>query len=225
MSISVIVTYYGEIDFLPDALDSIAGQTLPPDDVIVVNDGHYLSPESLVRHYGYRYIESTNQGLAAARNLALTHCSTDYYLPLDADDKLTSDCIAQFSQAISVYGTSSFYYSDIYLWQENVSHWRAKPFDINSLLHYNYISATICVPTIAWKNIGGYDSDFATVGGGEDWAFILSLYRIGIRGIYIPRPLFYRRIRQSMASQIDREKLLLLLRQKFADLYGEDNAS
>jgi len=224
MSISVIVTYYGEIDFLPDALNSIAGQTVPPNDVIVVNDGHWLSPQSLVEQYGYRYIESANQGLASARNLGISHCDTDFYLPLDADDKLAPNCIEKFAQATTQHGSGFFYYSDIYLWQEKVSYWKARPFDINALLRYNYISATICVPVSAWEKVGGYDAEFSKSGGWEDWAFALSLYRAGITGIYIPLPLFYRRIRRnSMSRVMDKEKLFSLLHRKFADLYEGNN--
>jgi len=87
--IGIVVTYYGEIDLLPQALASIIGQTVPPQQVVVVNDAHPSCPLDLVNSLGYEYIRNAkNLGLAGARNAGVAYLQTPYYLPLDADDKL-----------------------------------------------------------------------------------------------------------------------------------------
>lgn len=222
--IGIVVTYCGEIDLLPHALDSIIGQSVPPESVVVVNDAHPVSAESVARSYGFDYIKNAvNLGLAESRNVGIDYLPTEFYLPLDADDKLTPHCIETYLQYVS---QDYYCYSDMYLWQNgHVSHWKAKPFDITSLLNYNYISATSCIPKNAWYTCGGYDSEFSELGGWEDWAMWLKMYQHGITGKHIPQPLFYRRIRHdSMVKRLDKDILKGLLRDKFPDLYGEIDA-
>lgn len=230
--IGIVVTYHGEIDLLPQALVSIASQKVAPQQVVVVNDAHPSSPLDIVKDYGYDYIRNaTNLGLAGARNAGVAYLETPYYIPLDADDILHPDCIATYTQVITDqrrdYPTGvpyqQYYYSDIYLLQNKCSLWKSKPFDIIALLRYNYISATSCIPKSVWDAVGGYDSDFSKLGGWEDWAFWLAAFEESLVGIYIPRPLFYRRIRQdSMIKSISKkqkEALKALLREKFFDMY------
>lgn len=230
--IGVVVTYYGETDLLPQALASIATQTVSPQQVVVVNDAHPSSILELVQSYGFDYIRNaTNLGLAGARNTGIAYLKTPYYIPLDADDMLHPDCIKTYTQVITDqrtnYPTSQeyqhYYYSDLYIWQNKCSLWKSKPFDIIALLRYNYISASSCVPKSVWETIDGYDSDFSKLGGWEDWAFWLAAFEQSILGIHIPRPLFYRRVREdSMIKNISKEQkeaLKGLLREKFFDMY------
>jgi len=225
--IGVVVTYHGELDFLPSALASIANQTVPPQQVVVVNDAHPSCPLDLVNSFNYDYIRNAdNLGLAEARNVGVAYLKTPYYLPLDADDKLAPDCIETYTKAIDTYknhGECYYFYSDIYLLQNTCSLWKSKSFDIIALLRYNYVSACSCIAKSTWEEVGGYDSDFSKLGGWEDWAFWLDAFTQGVVGKYVNKPLFYRRTRaESMTKSISKEQkvaLKELLRKKFFDLY------
>ena len=226
--IGIVVTYHGEVDLLPIALDSIVHQTVAPQAVVVVNDAHPLGVLDLVEGYGFQYVRNArNLGLAGARNVGVSCLRTPYYLPLDADDRLCLQCIETYQRFIEQHGDQHYYYSDLFLDQGgNLSHWKSKPFDISALLRYNYISATSCVPKQLWEEAGGYDDAFSALGGWEDWAFWLSLYRHGIAGIHVAQPLFYRRVRaDSMIRKINRVQkaaLLTLLARKFGDIYAQE---
>ena len=222
--IGVVVTYYGEHQ-LPQALASIANQSIHPDAVVIVNDAHPESARDIVKEYGYAYIENkSNVGLAESRNVGIDHLPSEFYIPLDADDRLAPRCIETYLNRITLH--NRYYYSDMYLVQSGgKSLWKSKPFDITSLLRYNCISATSCVPKEAWHIAGGYDSEFSHYGGWEDWAMWLKLYQHGIIGVHVPQPLFYRTIRHdSMTKKLDKGVLKQLLRDKFPDLYGDMNA-
>lgn len=92
MTVAVVVTTFNHARFLPDALDSIAGQTLVPDEVIVVDDGSDDKPEEVCRRYPFvRLIRTENCGLAAARNRGLAEVSANSVAFLDADDILYPD--------------------------------------------------------------------------------------------------------------------------------------
>jgi len=235
--IGIVVTYHGEIDLLPQALASITGQTVPPQQVVIVNDAHPSCPLDLIKNYSFDgrdfdYIRNAkNLGLAGARNVGVAYLNTPYYIPLDADDMLTPDCIETYTKAITSrrahfapnHQNQHYYYSDLYILQNKCSMWKSKPFDITALLRYNYISACSCVAKSTWEEVGGYDSDFSKLGGWEDWAFWLSAFRESILGIHIPKPLFYRRIRlNSMIKNISKKQKIALkelLQEKFSDIY------
>ena len=85
--VSVIVPTYGRPEYLSEALQSIAMQTEPAFECIVVDDGSEVparlpfldSRFRLVRHH-------SNRGVAAARNTALRAATAEYVAFLDDDD-------------------------------------------------------------------------------------------------------------------------------------------
>lgn len=89
-TVSVVVTTYNHAHYLSEALASIAGQIVPADEIIVVDDGSSDHPESVTARYaGVEIIHQHNQGLSAARNTGLKAARGEYVLFLDADDRLT----------------------------------------------------------------------------------------------------------------------------------------
>ena len=89
-SVSVIVPAYGHAEFILQTLDSIFAQTFTDYEVIVINDGSpddtsvVLAP--LVKSGKIRYVEQSNQGVAAARNLGISISVGDFIALLDDDD-------------------------------------------------------------------------------------------------------------------------------------------
>jgi len=111
-SVSVVVTTYNHAVFLDDAIRSVVGQSLPADEIIVVDDGSTDHPEVVVSGYSHvRLIRQRNQGLSAARNTGLEAAIGDKIIFLDADDRLCQgaieaglECFACHSEAGFVYG-------------------------------------------------------------------------------------------------------------------------
>ena len=86
--------YYKERpDYLRQSLDSVFNQTLPPDEVIMVEDGP-LTDElyEVLDDYADRYPQfkrvplPVNGGLGRALNEGLKHCSNDLVARMDTDD-------------------------------------------------------------------------------------------------------------------------------------------
>lgn len=89
-SITVIVPTYNSARFIGEALDSILAQTLPPKQIIIVDDGSTDNTAQVVGRYKDRriqYIREAHSGVASARNTGLDAARGEYITFLDADDR------------------------------------------------------------------------------------------------------------------------------------------
>lgn len=79
--------------FLGEALESVLGQTVPPDEIIVVDDGSTDGTAEVARSFGgrVRVVSRPNGGPGAARNTGLAAARGDWVAFLDGDDAWTRD--------------------------------------------------------------------------------------------------------------------------------------
>lgn len=92
--LSIVITTFNHARFLAEAIESALAQTLPPAEVIVVDDGSTDAPESVVARYpSVHLIRQSNQGLAAARNAGLRASRGAFIAFLDADDRLRPEAL------------------------------------------------------------------------------------------------------------------------------------
>jgi glycosyltransferase involved in cell wall biosynthesis len=111
-SVAVVITTYNHAAFLDDAIRSVVHQSVPADEIIVVDDGSTDHPDRVVSGYSHvRLIRQRNQGLSAARNTGLKAAVGDKIIFLDADDRLCQgaieaglECFVRHSAAGFVYG-------------------------------------------------------------------------------------------------------------------------
>ena len=71
-----------------DAVASVLGQTRPPHEVIVCDDGSTDAPAEALAPYLDRivFLSQENGGVASARNLGLRHATGEFVVVCDADD-------------------------------------------------------------------------------------------------------------------------------------------
>jgi glycosyltransferase involved in cell wall biosynthesis len=87
--ISVIIPAYNQAAFLPQAIESVLGQTYPHLEVIVVDDGSTDDTSVAARSFTdprIRVLHQANRGLSAARNTGLSASHGAYLTFLDSDD-------------------------------------------------------------------------------------------------------------------------------------------
>lgn len=86
-SISVIIPVRNCEAFLGPALDSVLGQTLRPQEIVVVDDGSTDASAAVAEQFeGVDVLRLTPQGQSVARNLGAKRASGDFLAFLDADD-------------------------------------------------------------------------------------------------------------------------------------------
>ncbi len=86
--VTVIIPSYNLADYLPAAIDSVCAQTLPPLEVIVIDDGSTDGSWELAEAYGppVQVVRQANAGVSAARNHGIDLAAGDWIAFLDADD-------------------------------------------------------------------------------------------------------------------------------------------
>jgi glycosyltransferase involved in cell wall biosynthesis len=94
--ISVVIPARDVARYLGEAIDSVLGQSLPPDEVVVVDDGSSDETPALLAGYGDRItaIRQPPLGNASAVNRGIASVSGDYLAFLDADDIWSRDKLA-----------------------------------------------------------------------------------------------------------------------------------
>jgi GT2 family glycosyltransferase len=87
--ISLYVPCFNAASTLVPCLDAVFAQTLPPDEVLVVDDGSTDATAEIAGRYPVRVLaHGTNRGLGAGRNTAIRAAKHDWIASLD------SDCVA-----------------------------------------------------------------------------------------------------------------------------------
>jgi len=72
--------------YVKRALESIMNQSLPPKEILVINDGSTDRSESIVENFGISVIQSKGSGQMAALNTGLEKVDSDLVSFLDCDD-------------------------------------------------------------------------------------------------------------------------------------------
>jgi glycosyltransferase involved in cell wall biosynthesis len=115
MKVAVVIPVY-RATYLADALASVFGQTRPPDEVIVVDDGSPDRRELTTAIAPYaprvRLLAQANAGAGAARNKAIAATSAELVALLDADDRWMPRFLERQVAAISAAPGIDLVYSD-----------------------------------------------------------------------------------------------------------------
>lgn len=108
MNVCAVIPAYNAACYVTEALDSVAGQSAPPDQVVVVDDGSRDDTARVVRDWiaahpacGTRLVEQANGGIPVARNAGIRAGSGDWIALLDADDVWEPDHLAALRTALA----------------------------------------------------------------------------------------------------------------------------
>jgi glycosyltransferase involved in cell wall biosynthesis len=113
-AVSAVIPTYNRADYLPQAIDSVLGQTHPVREVIVVDDGSTDDTGRVVASYGnrVRYIRRENGGEAAGRNTGVQAATQEWVAFLDSDDMWLPQKIEAQAAALSAYPESGLCYCE-----------------------------------------------------------------------------------------------------------------
>ena len=102
-NISVIIPLYNKVSEIELTLRSVLSQSVPPREIIVVDDGSTDGSAEVVERLAtplVRLIRQPNCGVSAARNRAMREATGEWVALLDGDDMWCSDYLATVAEMI-----------------------------------------------------------------------------------------------------------------------------
>ncbi|MFG2496604.1 CDP-glycerol glycerophosphotransferase family protein [Streptomyces sp. NPDC048441] len=108
--LAVVVPVYNVEEFLGPCLRSLAEQTMPDLEVVMVNDGSTDGSPRIAREFAaqdgrFRLVEQENAGLGAARNAGVREARGTYLTFVDSDDIVPADAYERMLAALEESGS------------------------------------------------------------------------------------------------------------------------
>lgn len=192
-SVSVVIPYFDQPEFLRDAVESVIAQTYANVEIIVVDDcSPGVSAIQLLR--GLRHPKllvfklESSKGKSVALNAGIVRSSGDYILTLDPADLLAPQYVAEAVRAlldsdddgvctaIRIFGNAdSIVYPEL---------------EIPKILSRGTVSNTVMFKRAVYNAVDGYREGLETE---QDRQFLLDVLQKGFKFKQIKQPLFFRR--------------------------------
>lgn len=103
---TAVIPLFNKAATIQRAIASVLGQTSPPAEILVVNDGSTDGGDEIVREHGrarVRVLDQPNRGVSAARNAGLRAATQPFVASLDADDRWRPEFLARIGDLINAY--------------------------------------------------------------------------------------------------------------------------
>ena len=205
--VSVVVPAYNCDQFVAEAIESALSQTVPPHEVIVVDDGSTDGTAAVLRRFGnrIRVISQANRGLAGARNAGVAVATGTWLAFLDADDtwlptKLARQLEVGADPRIAMVYTDRFNIGErgsLPRIQSEIQQMFTGDVFIDLLLLGNHITASsVMIRRDVVLRLGGFGGHCR---GAEDWDLWIRVAESHQVGVCL-EPLVCYRIHQGMMS-------------------------
>lgn len=181
--VSVVIPCYKQARFLPEALESVLAQSHAAVEVMVVDDGSPdASSQIAARYSGVRCIRQENQGVSEARNAGFRASRGDYFIFLDADDRLTPVAVEAHLRCFASHPEAGFVVGDIDHITVDGTFRSSRRWPLLQSEHYrellklNHVGNTIAVMfrRSAFQAMGGFERSFEPA---EDYELLLRCSR------------------------------------------------
>lgn len=109
--ISVVIPVYNKSKTIVRCLESVIGQSEPPSEIVIINDGSSDNSYNLIQRWIKKLktqipiylISNDNKGVAYSRNLGIEKSNYKYIALIDADDYWESDFLINMKKVIDRY--------------------------------------------------------------------------------------------------------------------------
>jgi glycosyltransferase involved in cell wall biosynthesis len=202
MSISVVIPAFNASKYIAQTIKSVLQQTLPADEVLVIDDGSTDNTGAIAASFGspVRVIRTPNSKLPAARNRGVKEAKGEWIAFVDADDLWADNKLERQMQELSRHPEADLCYTGRVLLVENPDSIELR--DVikvppaatiaHELLDVNkFPPSCVVIRRSTFLAVGGHDTSFPYV---EDWDLWLRLLKAGIKFIDCPEPLLRYRV-------------------------------
>ena len=186
MEISVVIPTYNRETTLKRAIDSALFQSLPPSEIIVVDDGSTDATQKLLSSYNsIKILYQKNKGVSAARNLGIEACENEWIAFLDSDDEWKKDKLFKQMEFHEKNSSCKISYTGEKWIRDNKEikipkkhKKQTAPTFFSSLQHCQIGPSTVVAHKSIFKEIGKFDEKFEVCEDYDLWLRILKKNKI-----------------------------------------------
>jgi glycosyltransferase involved in cell wall biosynthesis len=215
-TITAVVAAYNAEPWIAEALEAILGQTRPPDEVVVVDDGSTDGTARVLERFGVaiRVVRQPNGGCPAAFNRAFAEARGDFVAMCGADDVWEPRKLEWQAETLADHPDVDVLFGDARVIGEhrpaglvNDLYTEGIPegvLDGGMLRDALYRGNFICAPSIVirrslFEQLGPFIENY----GADDYEYWMRCLRVGARFFYDGRPLLsYRRHESNLSSRL-----------------------
>lgn len=210
---SAIVLSHNYGRYLAQCLESLLVQTLPFDEILVVDDASSDNTSEICRQYkneGVKYLRTEWRHQEAARNSGVKASSGDFIAFVDADDWLAWSYHEKMRLALQENPTAGFAYCGVHLAREgSLADWfpgqnhPLRPYCFFDFWRQNPVATAPILRRSAWLPEIVHQGVLMNNGKayGEDWERSLALLHRGWTSVLVPERLVYYRIHSENTSR------------------------
>lgn len=219
-TLAVIVPIYNVEKYLADCIESLIQQTVPFDEILLIDDGSDDNSLDICKKYQYsnmniKVYSHNNSGVSYTRNWGIDCCESDYLLFVDSDDMLKLDTVRIIKEKISkedydmlIYDADLKYENEIFTQKIN-QYDRSKWILENEMVGKDFLCRIFpeCYSTIACMSV--YKKEYLKdknlyfqvgISYSEDMLFGAEALLSANLIYYLPYKLYIRRYRENSAT-------------------------
>ncbi len=208
MSISVVIPAYNASRFIAETIASVLAQTLPPLEVLVVDDGSTDHTAAIAERFGapVQVLKIANSKLSAARNYGVHYAAGEWIAFIDADDLWAPNKLERQMQELAAQPEADLCYTGRVLLQPAGDRFEtgrvvetpsAEMLDRWLMKDTSFPPSSVVVRRAVLVAAGGFDPKIRFV---EDWDMWMRLYLGGCRFVACPEPLLLYRVHDGNMS-------------------------
>lgn len=229
--ISVLVPCYNQGIYLKETIQSALSSTYRPLEILIINDGSTDHSLEIARaleaqHPEVRVLDQANAGVTKARNAGLAAAQGEYILPLDGDDLISANYIANGLEVLSNRPEVKVVYCKAEKFSDSGRKpWKLKPFSLQQLAKDNMIFVSALFRKSDALAVGGFSEDMQL--GREDWEFWIKLLKNGGEVVQLPEVGFFYRLtatskRKKTGGTAFKKARIAYLNAKHADFFERE---
>jgi PST family polysaccharide transporter len=210
LRVSIAIPARNAAPWIGETLDSVLGQTRPPDEVIVVENGSTDGTNEVLERYAGRIkvVRMQPRGAAAAYNRGFVEATGDYVAMCPADDVWRPEKLERQVAALTAHPGVDVIFGHARHFGDDTSEYKRPPgqgiLDREELLHAMYVENLIAAPTSLirrslFERLGRFREDMLV----EDYEFWMRALHDGATFFYDPHLLVdYRRHGDNLSSRL-----------------------